>query len=148
MFTVIETATIDHPVDEVFAFVSDGANRPLWDPSVISEELLSPPPIGVGSRLRSRMTAVGREVEFEFRVTDFEAPHRMRITSVSGPLPTTVTFDLTPDGERTRLAARIDGEPAGMMRFVEPMIEQGVRSNLSAGVARIQALLEARTARG
>jgi len=143
MFTVVETAAIDHPADGVFDFVTDASQRPRWDSSVVSEEALTPPPTSVGSRMRSRLKVMGREVEFEWRVTEWDPPRRMTLTSTSGPLPTSMTFDVVADGPGSVLTARMVGDPAGMMRFVEPLIEEGVRTNLSTGVARIRALLEA-----
>jgi hypothetical protein len=49
VFTKTVSVQIARPLDEVFAFVADARNRPLWDDSVESEELTSPEPIGVGS---------------------------------------------------------------------------------------------------
>lgn len=142
MFTVTESVTIDRPVDEVFDFLTDGGNRPKWDASVVSEELTSAGPLGVGSTLHTRQRAMGQEVDFTWRVTRFERPAGMTVVSTSGPLPTTLVFEFAPNGERSAVRATIEGSPTGMMRLAEPLISDMVRTTLATGLARAQALLE------
>lgn len=144
MFTVTEVVSIDRPIAEVFDFVGDARNRPQWDSSVISEELTSPEPIGVGSTIHTRMKAVGREVEFDWRVLEHEPPTGMTIASTSGPMDTTLHFVLTGTDAATVVRATIDANPTGMMRLVEPMISDAVRNNLSTGLARVKVILEGR----
>lgn len=144
MFTVIETVSIARPVREVFAFLTDGRNRPQWDTTVISEELTSEGPVGVGSTIHTRMRAMGREVDFHWLVTAFDPPNGMAIISTEGMLPTSTTFDFTASGEGCIATATIEGDPPGMLRIVEPMIAGGVRSTLADGLARAKAVLESR----
>lgn len=143
MFTVTETVRIDRPIEDVFAFVADSRNRSLWDTTVISERLTSPGPLTVGSTLHSRLKAMGRDVDFDWRVTHFDPPTRMRITSTAGPLPTTFTLDVSKSGALSELRATIDASPGGLIRLVEPMVADAARTNLSAGLRRLKGLLEA-----
>src|SRR3954469_18413362 len=108
MFTVIETVHIGHPIAGVFEFIADPRNRSRWDATVISEKLTSPGPIGVGSTLRSRLSAMGREVEFDWRVTSFEAPTAMAVESTNGPLETVLVLELAASGPVTAVKASIE----------------------------------------
>jgi|SRR5829696_4185077 len=143
MFYVTEVVEIARPIEEVFAFIVDARNRGRWDTSVISEEQTSPGPVGVGTTLSSVMSVMGREVAFDWRVSHFDAPRRMTIESTAGPMATGLTFTLSKASGVTRLGATLEGEPSGMMRFVEPMIADGVRANLAGGLERMRAVLEA-----
>ena len=60
MFTRQVAVLISRPPDEVFAFVADARNRPVWDKSVDSEELMSPEPIRVGSGTWAEFSVTGR----------------------------------------------------------------------------------------
>jgi hypothetical protein len=142
MFTVTETVSIARSAREAFEFFTDVSNRPTWDTTVISEELTSPGPVAVGSTIHTRMRAMGREVEFDWRVTQFDAPSRMAVASTAGLMSTSLTFDVTAVGAGCDVSATIAGEPEGMMQLVEPLIAQGVRSTLAAGLARAKTLLE------
>ncbi|CAL4861231.1 SRPBCC family protein [Microbacterium sp. MM2322] len=140
MFTVTESVTIDRPVTEVFDFFTEGRAR--WDESVISEELTSPPPVGVGSTLHTRMRAVGREVDFDWRVTAYDPGVRMAVTSTSGIMATTSDLQFADANGATVVAVRIDAEPTGIMRLAEPMIADSIRSTLSTSLARAKRMLE------
>ena len=142
MFTVSGTVTIARARDEVFAFLIDGRNRPSWDASVVFEKLTSPPPVGVGSSIHSRLRAMGRESDFHWRVTQFDAPRRMATRSTSGPVQTSVVMDFDERDASTTVRVALEVEPAGLLRLVEPMIAENVRSTLIAGLARAKALLE------
>ncbi|MFE1664627.1 SRPBCC family protein [Microbacterium sp. P02] len=146
MITVTESVSIAHPIEDVFAFIAESGNRGRWDTTVVSEELTSEPPVRVGSTIHSRLHVIGRDIDFDWRVTAFDPPRRMVVSSTDGPLETTSIFALTAAGDRTELRATIEATPAGMMRFVEPMITEGLRSSLSAGLGRIRAILEAHSA--
>ncbi|MEI2269685.1 SRPBCC family protein [Microbacterium sp. No. 7] len=140
MFTVTESVTIDRPVTEVFDFFTEGRAR--WDESVISEELTSPPPVGVGSTLHTRMRAVGREVDFDWRVTAYDPGARMAVTSTSGIMATCSDLQFADANGATVVAVRIDAEPTGIMRLAEPMIADSIRSTLSTSLTRAKRMLE------
>ncbi|THE06835.1 hypothetical protein E1I21_10275 [Microbacterium oleivorans] len=140
MFTVTESVHIDRPVNEVFDFFTEGRAR--WDESVISEELTSPPPVGVGSTMHTRMRAVGREVDFDWRVTAYEPGARMAVTSTSGIMATSSDLQFADANGATVVAVRIDAEPTGIMRLAEPMIEDSIRSTLATSLARAKRMLE------
>ncbi len=140
MFTVTESVTIDRPVTEVFDFFTEGRAR--WDESVISEELTSLPPVGVGSTLHTRMRAVGREVDFDWRVTAYEPGARMTVTSTSGIMATSSDLQFADANGATVVAVRIDAEPTGIMRLAEPMIADSIRSTLSTSLTGAKRMLE------
>ena len=143
MFTVTETVSIDRSVLEVFEFLSDPGNRARWDSTVISEELTSPEPVGMGSTIHTRMRAFTREVDFDWRVTTFDPPNRMAVVSTEGLMATSLTFAFAAVGGGCVVTATIEGEPEGLLRAVEPLIAAGVRSTLADGLQRAKGLLEA-----
>ncbi|WP_243074358.1 SRPBCC family protein [Microbacterium sp. SS28] len=142
MFTVTETISIRRPVHEVFDFLTDPRLRQQWDGSVVFEELTSPLPVGVGTTIHSRLRAMGRESDFHWRVTQFDPPRRMATVSTSGAVPTALVMEFTATGNTCDVRAAIEGTPEGLMRFVEPMIGEMVRTTLATGLVRAKALLE------
>jgi carbon monoxide dehydrogenase subunit G len=142
MFTVTETVAIARSRHDVFAFLTDPGRRAEWDATVISESLTSPPPVRTGSTVHTRMRMMGREVEYEWQITDHDPPTRMAITSTAGMLPTSLVFDLEDAGAGCRVSATIKGQPEGLMRLVEPMIADTVRATLAEGLGRARQLLE------
>ena len=141
MFTVTESVSIARSPEDVFDFFTDGRNRPRWDSTVIFDRLTSPEPVGVGSTIHSRMRTMGGESDFHWRVTEFDRPTRMAMVSTAGMLPTSVLFEFSAADEGCRARATIDARPTGMMRIVEPMIRESVRSTLATGLLRAKEIL-------
>lgn len=144
MFTVTESVSIARSSEDVFDFFTDGRNRPQWDPTVVFERLTSPEPVGVGTTIHSRMRTMAGESDFHWRVTEFDRPARLAMVSTAGILPTSVLFAFSAVGAGCHARATIDGRPTGMMRIVEPMIGESVRSTLATGLLRAKAMLERR----
>jgi carbon monoxide dehydrogenase subunit G len=84
------TAEVNRPVDEVFAFLAEGTNDPKFSPRV--QEITKTPegPTAVGTVFTSTVKDAGMKTGRTFRITEFEAPHRIRWTETS---KNTVTAD-------------------------------------------------------
>ena len=142
MFTRQVSVVIARPRDEVFAFIEDARNRPHWDDSVDSEELTSPEPIGVGTTIRTKLRSMGREYQYDWRITEHEPPRRVTVESTSGPFPTTLVFDLGEQGAGTLVEFAVTGRPGGALRLLQPLIARNTQQNLDRGFPRLKEVLE------
>jgi carbon monoxide dehydrogenase subunit G len=145
VFTRRVAVLIARPLDQVFAFVEDARNRPLWDDSVKSEELTSPEPIGVGSTVRTQLRSMGREYEYTWKIVEHAPPGRITIESTSGPFPTTLAFRLEDREGGTWLDFSVTGRPAGPLRLLQPLIARNTQKNLDRSFPRLKQVLEARS---
>jgi uncharacterized protein YndB with AHSA1/START domain len=147
VFAKTATVQISRPPEEVFAFVADARNRPLWDESVATEELTSPEPIGVGSTVRTGLRSMGRDYILTWEITEHEPPSRQTIESTSGPFPTTLAYRLSPRDGGTLVEFSVTGRPTGMLRLLQPLIARNTQKrNLERGFPRLKRLLETGTA--
>ena len=144
MFTERAQVVVARPPAEVFGFVADARNRPLWDDGVESEELTSPEPIAVGSTLRTRMRSMGRELEFLWRIVEHDPPNRVRVESTSGPFPTMLVWEVAEHPEGSRASFAITGSPGGAMRLLQPLIARSTAKNLERTFPRLKEVLESR----
>lgn len=142
MFTKRAAVQISRPPDEVFAFVSDARNRPLWDQSVDTEQLTSPEPIGVGSTVRTGLRSMGRDYVLTWEITEHEPLGRQTIESTSGPFPTTLAYQLSARDGGTLVAFSVTGRPTGILRLLQPLIARNTQKNLDRGFPRLKRLLE------
>ena len=142
MFTRRVSVVIARPREEVFAFIEDARNRPQWDDSVDSEELTSPEPIGVGTTIRTKLRSMGREYQYDWRITEHERPRRVTVESTSGPFPTTLVFDLSEQGAGTLVEFAVTGRPGGPLRLLQPLIARNTQQNLDRGFPRLKEVLE------
>ncbi|MFF4055342.1 SRPBCC family protein [Streptomyces sp. NPDC001668] len=74
---------VDRPVREVFAYLADGRNDPQFSPRVLRIERIPETPTAVGTVFRSTVKDAGMKTAREFRITELEAPVRIRWTEVS-----------------------------------------------------------------
>ena len=144
MFTERAEIVVARPPAEVFRFVADARNRPSWDDSVESEELISPEPIAVGSRLRTRMSSMGRELEYLWEIVEHDPPRRVRVESTAGPFPTTLDWEVSEHPEGSRATFSITGTPGGAMRLMQPLIARNTARNLARAFPRLKEVLESR----
>ena len=128
---------IHRPVEEVFAFVADERNEPRYNPRMVSAELTSGEPIGLGSRFRSELKTGRRTMPMLIEFTGFERPRRLASATHSSMMDTVgaLTFEPTSDGTRMRWSW--DVQPRGMLRVVPAIVgmigrrqEQSIWGNL------------------
>jgi uncharacterized protein YndB with AHSA1/START domain len=99
------TVVIDRPIEEVFAFLADGENDKKFSSRVIEIAQTTDGAPGVGTVYASTVKDAGVKTRREFKLTEFEAPTRIRWTELSKN-PVVVPeggYDLEPAGAGTQL---------------------------------------------
>ena len=142
MFTKTAVVQVARPPDDVFEFVADARNRPLWDDSVDSEELTSAEPIGLGTTVRTTLHSMGREYVLTWEIVEFEPPSRQTIESTSGPFPTTLEYQLTEQDGGTVVHFSVTGRPSGFLRLLQPLLARNTQKNLDRAFPRLKRQLE------
>ena len=110
---------IGRPVAEVFDFVADTRNEPSFNPAMASAELLTPLPIGQGTRFRARMGRAGTQMLVE--LAEFDRPLRLGSRTTSSMMQTSGTLTFTADGEGTVMSWDWQVHPKGWMRMLGPL---------------------------
>ena len=95
------TVVIDRPIEEVFAFLADGENDTKFSERVLEIKQTTEGPPGLGTIYASTVKDGGVKFKRQFKLTEFEAPTKIRWTEVStGPVITPEGgYDLAPAGE-------------------------------------------------
>jgi len=118
---------IDRPAAEVFTYVADFANNPLWQSGMVACRWTTEPPCGVGSTYAQEARFLGRRIETRFRVTEFEPGVRISIESTQSTFPIQVTRSVKPLGDgRCRVTAHIRGQPTGLLKLFGSMVKRSV----------------------
>jgi uncharacterized membrane protein len=140
---VVTEIEINRPRDEVAAFVADPANATAWYKNIKSVEWETPPPAGVGSRLRFRAQFLGRTLDYTYEVRENSPGRTFVMSTAEGPFPmeTTYTWEDAGDGA-TRMTLRNRGEPSGLSAITAPVTARAIRKANEADLRRLKALLE------
>ena len=108
------------PIEAVFAVLTDVTLTGRWYPAKVEEWWTTPPPHGIGSIRRARVTAMGRATENDAVVTAFEPPRRAAMKGLSSTAPFEVTLDFRPIAGGTHVVVHSTLHFRGLMRLVGP----------------------------
>jgi hypothetical protein len=107
------------PAKQVFDTVADSRNEPLFNPAMTGVELLTPLPIGLGTRFRARMGRAGLQMLVE--LTEFDRPHRLGSRTTSSMMQTSGALTFTADRDGTVMGWDWQVRPKGWLRALGPL---------------------------
>lgn len=139
------TVTVDRPIQDVFAYLADGANNPRWRSGVLSIDRTSAVD-GVGATYRQKLRGPGgRTIDGDYRVTAYQPPHLLEFQVIAGPARPTGRFALTDAAAgRTTVTFTLELRPTGLMRLMNGMIVKTMRSEVNQ-LSQLKADLETTT---
>jgi uncharacterized protein YndB with AHSA1/START domain len=134
---------VERSATEVFDRLTRIEDLPHWQPAIREARLESPPPLGVGSRVRVVVDAAGRLTVATGTVTAFERPSRIGLTASAGPAEIAADVQVVPLGPaacRVGLATTV--RLGGFLRFAEGMARSRIEAEAPAAAASVKAWLE------
>lgn len=133
--------TVERPVEEVFAFTTDAANHPRWDPSSVSMDPDEPGPWRPGLTFHEVRRIGPRRVEVQSKVAALVANESLDIDSISGP-EFHGRWRFTPDGSGTSLKWSCEMHVQGAARLAEKLIARSFRKACDESFQRLKELIE------
>jgi carbon monoxide dehydrogenase subunit G len=125
MTIVSQNVTVDRPVEEVWAFISNFENTtPMVSGRAGGEADLRRPP-------RCRL------------VTEYEPNRAFAFKVTSGPVTSRARFSVEPAGAGTRLTASGEAEAAGRYQLLAPILVRTLKRHSQDDLARVKRILEA-----
>jgi uncharacterized protein YndB with AHSA1/START domain len=139
------TVVIDRPIEDVFAFLADGENDKKFSARVIEIAKTTDGPPGVGTVYESTVKDAGIKTKREFKLTEFEAPTRIRWTELSKNLvvATDGGYDLAPAGEGTQLTFFNELQGRGLGVLIAGFALRSARKGADEFAAAIKTAVEA-----
>jgi hypothetical protein len=119
---------IHRRVEEVFDFVSNECNEPLYNVEMLSAEKTTGAPIGSGSRFHAVMRSGKREFPLDIEFTTFERPARLGSHSVAAGMVMDGELTFEPRGDSTLMKWEWNVRPTGALKLLSPLVTwMGVR---------------------
>lgn len=136
--------TINRPVEDVFAVLSDVTNVPKWSPNTVSERMVTEGPMGIGSRRVAVTRTFGkRTIENEAEMIGFEPNRRMVVKSVRSPVPFLITIEFERLNGGTRLRWIADFQPGGLLKPIGPLMAALYRRLFRKDLERLRDMMNA-----
>jgi uncharacterized membrane protein len=131
--------SIDRPVSEVFAYVTDVRNVPEWQESAESAEWIEE-----GSRFRERRHFMGRTAALELAVTALEPERRFDVRTVNSPVQFEIRHSFEGLDGGTILRVQGNAKLGGVLRFAAGMAKRQAESQFRKDFERLKQRLERR----
>jgi uncharacterized protein YndB with AHSA1/START domain len=143
MAGVTSSITIQRPIEDVFAILTDVEKTGRWFPGDVDEHWITPPPHGVGSRRRAVVTMLGRRMENEAEAIEYDPPRRAAMRGLSPNAPFVVAIDFRPSEGGTRVDVTSQIELRGPGRVAAPIVTWLYARGWSRGLANLKRMMEA-----
>ena len=137
------TITINRPIEDVFAVLTNVENTGKWFPGNVKEWWTSPPPHGAGSTRRARVKMGLMTTENDAVATVFEPPHRagMKGTSKNAPFDAMLTFEPVDGG--TQVDVKIEMFLRGPVRLFGGPFARWYGKSWDHGLVNLKRMMEA-----
>ena len=144
MIKISHSFTVNRPVSEVFQFLTDAGNVFQYSRSIEEVRQLTPGNISVGARYALISKFMGRRVDMEIEVVEFEVDRVLVSKSISGPFDLYTRTLFQAEGENTVVTQASDIVPKGFWRTLMPILPGMIRKQSEAETATLRELLETR----
>lgn len=137
--------TIQRPIEEVFAFVSNVENWSQWISNTSEITKTSSGPIGVGTTFTQITHFLGRRLDVRGTVMEYMPNRKIRVQSDGKPVPFQSTITLEPAAGGTHLhdVLEASGDVSALFKIAEPLMEGMVRKGYEKDHETLKDLLEA-----
>jgi uncharacterized membrane protein len=135
------SVVIEKPVRKVFEFVTDLKNNPKWQTDILELAVTSDGPFELGSTYRCVNRFMGKRVETEGVITDYQ-PDRacsFRITSGSVTGESSFLFEAVNGATRFTTIAELD---LGLFKLGKIVIRHKINQQLKNDMFKLKAILE------
>jgi uncharacterized membrane protein len=137
-----KTVLINRRAGEVFGFIADGENDPMWRPNVTDIAHVSGTGTGLGARYRQGIKGPGgTRIAADYEITGYEPDRRLAFRGLDGPVRTEGEYLLDERGAQTSVTLRLSWRPGGMARLLAPVVARTMESEVQS-LINLRSLLE------
>ena len=133
---------VDRPPSEVFAYLTDAGSLPEWQSSAVEAHWEGDK--ARGAHVKEVRKFLGRRMESDLEVTEYEPDQRFALKVLSGPVPFSVRHTLEPRNGGTRLTFVGEGEPGGFFKLAEPIVARTAERQFKSDFETLKEVLEAK----
>ncbi len=141
MASVSSSVTINQPVAKVFANVTSVESLKAWQPGILDAKVTPAGPIAVGSIYHYTTEVMGRKMETQTQVSQYEQNSKWAFKTIGVPRPVETVYLFEAAGNATKMTISMElsgGYPAA----AEAMVKQQMQKSLDEQGQKIKQVLE------
>jgi uncharacterized membrane protein len=135
------TITIERPVDEVWDYVLDTRNDPVWIGPVLEVGQGADQPVELGLDIEETYSFLGIRLPLTLTVTEHQ-PRRRSAVRISGRVPGQGSYDFEPVDGGTRFTMTLETDAHGFFKLAEPVFARMARREVVTSVEQLKDILE------
>lgn len=142
MQSITVSVIIARPVEEVFSYYIDPANRPQWSDHVLSGDWISYKTSEVDAVFQVTIKQWGRVIRTERKITEYEPNKKMCYVLDSNFIQvySCQTFEPHPIGTKFTIQAKM--KPKGWLRLIYRFVAKGQADHLDEEANNLKRALE------
>ena len=135
------SVVISQPVEQVFEFVTNIQNNVKWQTDIMELEITSESPFGLGASYRCVNRFLGKRVESEGVITDYEPDKacHLRITSGANTAECSMLFEAEEGGTKFTASGVYD---PGLFKLVKIIVKRKVNQQMKKDMLKLKHILE------
>src|SRR5210317_1564583 len=122
MISIRISMLILRPVWEVFDFIACPENNHQWQYGSLQSVRTSPGDMQVGTIFSSFGYFMGRRIQSNFEVTEFETNKSYGFETISGPIQLQTSYSFEPVDHGTNVIVSSLVNPGGFFKLVDPVV--------------------------
>jgi len=144
MISINLNTLILKPVWSVFEFITTPANNSKWQYGSLVSVQIFPGDMQVGTVFSSFGHFMGRRIQSNFEVTEFETNKSYGFETISGPvqLQTSYRFENLDRGTNVIVSSLIN--PGGFFKLIDPIVARVAKKQYRENLTELKELLESR----
>jgi carbon monoxide dehydrogenase subunit G len=144
MLTVEESIVINRPRMEVWEFMIDPENVPVYSSNVVDYELVSGGKQEVGRVCRGTVKVAGRRLELTDEMVEVERGRSGRLVSEDATIPYTLSFRYEDEDEGTKVTWHQEMESLkGFFKFADAIVLKLYARDVRSNLEKAKTILEA-----
>jgi len=142
MISINLNTSILRPVWEVFDFIVRPENNPQWQYGSLMTMQKSPRDMRVGTLFSSFGHFMGRRIQSNFEVTEFETNKSFGFKTISGPIQLHTSYSFEAIDRVTTVMVSSLINPGGFFNLADPIVARVARKQFKENLAHLKKILE------
>jgi len=142
MYKFNKSVYIQRSPQDVFEVITDPAKSAQWQSYSDSAEWTSSGQAGVGSTWKTVGKFLGRSIDTELQVTDWEPPRLVSFKSINGPYAMEVTNTLEAQNGGTLVTSTGQADIGGFFKLAEGLVGKQLEKQIDADNDKLKLLME------
>lgn len=144
MISINLNVLILRPIWDVFDFIANPENNPQWQYGSLISVKTSTKDMQVGTVFSSFGHFMGRRIQSNFEVTEFETNKSYGFETISGPIQLQTYYSFDTIGNSTNVMVSSMINPGGFFKLVDPIVTRVAKKQFKDNLTTLKEILETR----